>query len=265
MSATVRPVTSDVLVAVSLKAYFGVAQTRDWLRDLAVLLARDGLPDGVELAILPSSPLLERAHLELDRFGVHVGAQDVSRAGPGPMTGEVPASMLAELGCRYAEVGHAERRRHFGDDDEVVAAKAEAAARAGLMPLICVGEQSRDSANAAVEVVRQARHVVDRIAGHPFVIAYEPVWAIGADEPADAVEVMRIGAALRSSLPELGFSSRLIYGGTAGPGTLTQLATVFDGVFLGRRAHRIDGLGAVLHEAAGLVSNTAAPLKGAKA
>jgi triosephosphate isomerase len=254
--------TSGVLVAVSLKAYFGVAQTRDWLHDLAVLLARDGLPDGVDLAILPSFPLLERAYLELERFGVHIGAQDVSRAEPGPMTGEVPASMLAELRCRYAEVGHAERRRCFGEDDEVVAAKAEAAVRRGLIPLICVGEQHRDSDNAAVDVVRQARHVVDRLAGHPFVIAYEPVWAIGADEPADAGEVLRIGAALRSSLPELGNSGRLIYGGTAGPGTLTQLAEGFDGIFLGRRAHRIDGLRAVLDDAAGLASATAAPMLG---
>jgi L-erythrulose 1-phosphate isomerase len=253
---------SDVLVAVSLKAYFGVAQTRGWLRELAVMLAHDGLPDGVQTVVFPSFPLLERAHIELDRYGIRVGAQDVSWAECGPMTGEVPASMLAEMGCRYAEVGHAERRRYFGEDDEVVAAKAEAAARHGLIPLICVGEQSQGSEHAAAEVVRQARLVVDRIAGRPFVIAYEPVWAIGADEPADAKEVLHVGAALRASLPELGISGRLIYGGTAGAGTLTQLAEGFDGIFLGRRAHRIDGLRAVLDEAAALLSATAAPMSG---
>jgi triosephosphate isomerase len=247
-------VTSGVVVAVSLKAYFGHAETLDWLRELAVMLARDGLPEGVELAVFPSFPLLERARLALERFGADVGAQDVSWAQSGPMTGEVPASMLAEMGCRYAEVGHAERRRCFGEDDQVVASKAEAAARHGLVPLICVGEQRRCSEDAAVEVVRQARHVVDRMAGHAFVIAYEPVWAIGADEPADADEVLRVGAALRSSIPELGVSGRLVYGGTAGPGTLTRLAPGFDGIFLGRRAHRIDGLRQVLGEAAGLVS-----------
>jgi triosephosphate isomerase len=244
--------TSGLLVAVSLKAYFGLAQTRGWLHELAVMLAQDSLPQGVELAVFPSFPLLERTYLELDRFGVSVGAQDVSWAEGGPMTGEVPASMLAEMGCRYAEVGHAERRRSFGEDDQMVAAKAEAAARHGLTPLICVGEQLQGSATAADEVVRQARQVVHRLLGRPFVIAYEPVWAIGAEEPAAVDEVLTVGGALRAAIPELGSSGRLVYGGTAGPGTLTALAPTFDGVFLGRRAHRIDGLRAVLSEAAGL-------------
>jgi triosephosphate isomerase len=250
------PVTSGVLVAVSLKAYFGHGETADWLAQLAGMLARDRLPAGVELAVFPSFPLLERARRTLEPFSAQVGAQDVSWAESGPMTGEVPASMLAEMGCRYAEVGHAERRRWFGEDDQVVASKAVAAARHGLVPLICVGEQRRGGEDMAVEVVRQARHVVDRMAGHAFVIAYEPVWAIGADEPADADEVLRVGAALRSSLPELGVSGRLVYGGTAGSGTLTDLAPGFDGVFLGRRAHQIDGLRQVLDEAASLVSAT---------
>jgi triosephosphate isomerase len=246
----------DLLVAVSLKAYFGQAETRDWLAQLAVTLARAPLPNGVELAVFPSFPLLERARLALEPFGVHVGAQDVSWSESGPMTGEVPASMLAEMGCRYAEVGHAERRRWFGENDQVVASKAEAAARHGLVPLICVGEHRRGGEDAAAEVVRQARQVVEQMARRAFVLAYEPVWAIGADEPADAAEVLRVGAALRSSLPDLGAAGRLVYGGTAGPGTLTRLASCFDGIFLGRRAHRIDGLRQVLEEAAGLVAAT---------
>jgi triosephosphate isomerase len=246
-------VTSDVLVAVSLKAYFGYIETCGWLRDVADMLTDRPLPASVELAVLPSFPLLDRTRRVLARFGVTIGAQDVSSAERGPATGEVPASLLAEMGCRYAEVGHAERRSMFGDNERVVAIKAESAVRNGLVPLICVGEQRRNS-GAADGVARQARQVVDRLAGHSFVIAYEPVWAIGADEPADADEVLRIGNILRSSIPELDHSGQLIYGGTAGPGTLGRLSAEFDGVFLGRRAHQIEGLRQVLDEAADLVA-----------
>ncbi len=239
-----------VLVAVSLKAYFGYAQARDWLAGVADLLTDHPLPAAVELAVMPPFPLLERALDTLGRFGVRVGSQDVSWAEPGPVTGEVTAALLAEMGCQYAEVGHAERRTLFGEDDVVVNRKAAAAARHRLVPLICVGEAVHDPDTAAAEVVRQARLVTDQLAGQPVVIAYEPQWAIGADAPADTGYVLRVGEALKTSVPALaGPAGRLIYGGTAGPGTLRALHPGFDGVFLGRRAHRIDGLRQVLDEA----------------
>jgi triosephosphate isomerase len=239
--------TPALLVAVSLKAYFGYAETREWLRQFAALLDDWPASADVELAVFPPAPLLEYAVHTVGRNGAGVGAQDVSRTEAGPFTGETPASLLAEMGCRYAEVGHAERRKWFGEDDEVVADKADAAARQGLIPLICVGEYDRH-VGAGTEVVRQARYVVDRLAGRAFVLAYEPVWAIGATEPADPEWALRIGDQLRRSVPEFDQTGRLIYGGTAGPGTLSDLVPGFDGVFLGRRAHRIEGLRQVLAE-----------------
>jgi len=236
-----------LLVAVSLKAYFGYAETQEWLRQFATLLNDWPVSAEVELAVFPSAPLLEYALRTVGRNGARVGAQDISRTESGPFTGETTASLLAEMGCRYAEVGHAERRRWFGEDDAVVADKAEAAARQGLIPLICVGEHDRHD-GAAAEVARQARYVVDRLAGRPFVLAYEPVWAIGAPAPADPDWALRIGDQLRHSVPELAQTGRLIYGGTAGPGTLSDLVPGFDGVFLGRRAHRIEGLREVIAE-----------------
>jgi L-erythrulose 1-phosphate isomerase len=241
---------SDVLVAVSLKAYFGYSQTCRWLSGVARLLDRRPLADRVELAVLPPFPLLERTVQVLGPHGVQAGSQDVSWAEAGPMTGEVTAALLAELGCRYAEVGHAERRQHFGEDDAMTARKAVAAARCGLVPLICVGERHPDLGEALVEAVHQAGAVTEKLDHHPFVIAYEPLWAIGAGAPADADHVLRVGEALRSSIPALGGGTgRLIYGGTAGPGTLSTLRPCFDGVFLGRRAHRLEGLQQVLEEA----------------
>lgn len=239
--------TPSLLVAVSLKAYFGYAETQEWLRQFATLLHDRPVGADVELAVFPSTPLLEYALHTVGRSGARVGAQDLSRTEPGPFTGETTASLLAEMGCRYAEVGHAERRRWFGEDDAVVADKAEAAARQGLVPLICVGEHDRHD-GAGAEVTRQARYVVDRLAGRAFVLAYEPVWAIGAPAPADPDWALRIGDQLRRSVPELAQSGRLIYGGTAGPGTLSDLVPGFDGVFLGRRAHRIDSLREVIAE-----------------
>jgi triosephosphate isomerase len=239
--------TPALLVAVSLKAYFGYAETREWLRQFAALLDDWPASADVELAVFPPAPLLEYAVHTVGRNGAGVGAQDVSRTEAGPFTGETTASLLAEMGCRYAEVGHSERRRWFGEDDEVVADKADAAARQGLIPLICVGEYDRH-VGAGTEVVRQARYVVDRLAGRAFVLAYEPVWAIGATEPADPDWALRIGDQLRRSVPEFDQTGRLIYGGTAGPGTLSDLVPGFDGVFLGRRAHRIEGLRQVLAE-----------------
>lgn len=246
---------TTILVAVSLKAYFGYVRTRQWLEQLAQSLAISPIPTGVELAVFPSSPLLESAGLALRAHGAQIGAQDVSWAESGPMTGEVPASLLAEMGCRYAEIGHAERRRWFDEDDTGVSLKAAAAAKYGLVPLICIGEESRDDPDRVAFVVRQAQQVLDRIDGKQFVLAYEPIWAIGADAPADTADSLRIADALRSAIPCLGASGRLIYGGTAGSGSLSSLRPGFDGVFLGRRAHQIEGLTRVLQEAAGLVSH----------
>lgn len=249
------------LVAVSLKSYFGFAQTLSWLTELDRGLTATPPADTVEIAVLPSYPLLERAARALSRHGVAIGAQDVCWAENGPYTGEVTASMLAELGCRYVEIGHAERRRWFGESDEVVAHKAAAAARHGLTPLVCVGESERlgDPRAAADEVVRQATAALARLSDADVVIAYEPVWAIGASAPASPDYVLEVGRSLRDHLSRAGHEARVIYGGSAGPGSLPLLTAEFDGLFLGRRAHRIDGLLAVVHEAGVPRSRAAAP------
>lgn len=238
------------LVAVNLKAYFGFEGTIRWLAELVRSLSATPAADAIEIAVLPSYPLLERAARALGPHGITIGAQDVSWADNGPYTGEVTAAMLAEIGCRYAEVGHADRRRLLGESDAIVADKAAAAARHGLVPLVCVGEAERTSPRlAAQEVVRQTVAALERLSGSEVVIAYEPLWAIGADAPASADYVLEVGRVLRDHLAESDHAARVLYGGTAGPGTLPPLAAEFDGVFLGRRAHRIDCLLAVVEEA----------------
>ncbi|MCW3063855.1 MAG: triosephosphate isomerase [Solirubrobacterales bacterium] len=250
MSERRDPARPRRLVAVSLKSYFGFAQTVGWLAELERALAATPPAEAVEIAVLPSYPLLERAVKALSPHGVAIGAQDVSWADNGSYTGEVTASTLAEIGCRYAEVGHAERRQLFGETDAVLADKAAAAVRHGLVPLVCVGEAERmDARTAAKEVVRQTVATLKELSEAEVVVAYEPVWAIGAEAPASADHVLEVGRILRDHLSGSGHAARVLYGGSAGPGTLPLLTDEFDGVFLGRRAHRVAGLLAVVEEA----------------
>ncbi|MFG2138042.1 triose-phosphate isomerase family protein [Streptomyces sp. NPDC048650] len=239
------------IVGVSLKLYFGLAQTRTWLARVAALdetLAT--LPRPVDLFVLPSFPALADARELLAGTRVGFGAQDVHWADGGAWTGEVSAGMLAEAGARYVEVGHAERRRHFGETDETVAAKTRAATHAGLVPVICAGERRAEDLDAAVEeTLTQVRAALAGAApGSEVVLAYEPIWAIGAREAAPARHVRTVAAALRGALRDHDVTGRLIYGGTAGPGTYGALAGAVDGLFLGRLAHDPEGLRKVLEE-----------------
>ncbi|WP_159791860.1 triose-phosphate isomerase family protein [Puerhibacterium puerhi] len=251
------PVQRPPLVAVSLKAYLGAAATADWLTGVRDLAAGGAATDGaegagaaVELAVLPSFPLVPVAARILEGTAVAWGAQDVAPSDAGAQTGEVTAPLLAELGCRYAVVGHAERRARFGDTDEVVRAKVGRLAAAGVVPLLCVGETERVPAQEAADVA--AAQLADALAGSgatDVVVGYEPVWAIGAPKPAGPDHVVAVADRLHAALAELGVPGRVVYGGAAGPGTLTALAPAVDGVFLGRFAHDVAALGEVLAEA----------------
>lgn len=236
----VRPV-----IGVSLKAYFSLARARTWL-----LEAAEVVPGGVEFFVAPSYLAIPDA---LAAFPEGTGAQDVSADEPGAFTGEVSAAELAEAGVRYAEVGHAERRRLYGETDEQIARKTAAALRHGLVPVLCVGEPDR-GADAADVAVAQLRSALDGAPAGRVIVAYEPVWAISAPEPAPDEHIRTVAAALRAALRQP--DDALLYGGSAGPGMLTRLGDVVDGLFLGRRAHDVAALRDVLDEA---VARRAAP------
>ncbi|WP_244417717.1 triose-phosphate isomerase family protein [Streptomyces hygroscopicus] len=241
------------VIGVSLKLYFGLARTRAWLAEVAALDATlAALPRPVDLFVLPSFPALADARELLGATGIAFGAQNVHWADTGAFTGEVSAGMLAEAGARYVEIGHAERRRYFGETDEAVAAKTRAATRAGLIPVICAGERHAGELGTAVdETLTQVRAALAGAApGSEVVIAYEPVWAIGAREAAPARHVRTVTGAIRDALRDHDVRGRLIYGGTAGPGTYGELADAVDGLFLGRLAHDTEGLRTVLEEIA---------------
>jgi triosephosphate isomerase (TIM) len=140
------------------------------------------------------------------------GAQNVSEHQQGAYTGEVSAAMLAEFGCRHAIVGHSERRQLYGETDAQVAAKFAAAGKAGLTPILCVGEtlQERD-AGRTEEVVARQLGAVDFRNG---VLAYEPVWAIGTGRNATPDQVQAVHAFLRGKVPS---DTPILYGGSVKP------------------------------------------------
>jgi triosephosphate isomerase len=249
--------TATVAVGVSLKMYLGHRQSLDWCAQVGeISREHPAVASGaVELFVIPGFLGLAEAVEILDGTGVLVGAQDLFSQDEGAFTGEVSGSELAEIGCAVVEVGHAERRRLFGETDDVVAAKTGAALRNGLIPVLCVGENERGTPeDAARECVRQLDSaLLDAPAGR-VIVAYEPVWAIGAAEPAGADHIRAVCSFLRGAVHA--FADRdgtsVIYGGSAGPGLLTALGSDMDGLFLGRFAHDPAALGRVLDEAGSL-------------
>jgi len=246
-----------VTVGVSLKAYFGRRQAVEWFDAVAAVLRDHAASHDphVDVFVIPSYLQLADAQSGLSGIDVHVGAQDVSAFEPGPYTGEITAAELAESGIRYAEIGHAERRRLFGETDADVAAKVAASMRHRITPVLCIGETERqDAETAAAETVAQLHAALAAAPAWPVVAAYEPVWAIGAPEPASPDHITTVTRALRDALaadPARDGSS-VIYGGSAGPGLLTRLGDDVDGLFLGRFAHDPAAFGAVLDEAVAL-------------
>jgi len=239
------------LVAVSFKAYLTAERTREWVRGLAA--EAGDVPAQVEVAVLPSFPLLESTAGSLAGTPIRWGAQDVAPASTGAQTGEVTAELLAELGCRYVEVGHAERRELFGEDARTLAAKVSEVLRQGMIPIYCVGELDPNDLGAAVAACTDdvdqllgALHVAPR----DLVIAYEPLWAIGADSSADPGWVRTVCSALRDRAGRAVPGVRVLYGGAAGPGTFSALAGSVDGLLLGRFAHDLTSMMRVIGEVA---------------
>jgi triosephosphate isomerase len=247
------------IIGVSLKMYFGYQRTLDYCREVATIaFAHPAVQNGeIELFVLPTLPVLPEAARILGTAGAATGAQDIFWEDEGAYTGEVGGKIVAELGGRYAEVGHAERRRIFGEDDDVIGLKTAAAYRNGLTPVLCVGEPVRGTAADAVKhCIREIEGVLNRAASlgpaRRTIVAYEPQWAIGAPEPASPEYISAVSAGLDAHLRTLPgqADSRVIYGGSAGPGLISRLDTAVAGLFLGRFAHDPQALKTILDETA---------------
>ncbi|MFH9673943.1 triose-phosphate isomerase [Streptomyces sp. NPDC017405] len=225
---------SAPLSCTSTKMNLGLADTMRWLEDV-ILPRAAALAELSFFACLPH-PLLTLARARLGDSGIAVGAQDCWFEG-GAVTGEVSAELLAEIGCRYVMLGHAERRRLFGENDDLIARKVNAVSHAGLVPLLCVGEDTRLNAqDAARHVVAQATGLTRLPAGRPSLVLYEPAWAIGSDHGASPHHAAQVLQALHTAIGTT--HTRYLYGGAVTPGTYTSLrqSAPWDGVAIGRAA-----------------------------
>ena len=178
----------------------------------------------VEVAVFPPFTDLRSVQtlLAADKLALKLGAQDVSQYPPGARTGDVAAAFLAKLEVRYVIVGHSERRQGHGEDDAVVAAKAQAVLAANMVPVICIGEtaEDREEHGSAAVPIAQLEAVLGQLpAGADYVVAYEPVWAIGSGTAATPEQAQEVVGALRAKIRELrgdaeADATRLLYGGS---------------------------------------------------
>lgn len=185
-----------------------------------------------ELVICPPSPYLEQARQLLSGSTLQLGAQNCYIHARGAYTGEVSASMLDDLGCRYVLVGHSERRALFGENDALVAQKFEAVQAQGLVPILCVGEtlRERQDGRTAEVVMAQVQAVIDRsgvAALGKAVLAYEPIWAIGSGLSATPEQAQEVHAYLRGQVGDLAqrVARRLpiLYGGSVKAANAAEL------------------------------------------
>lgn len=249
------------LVGCSSKSYFSAAQAREWGPRVLDAVAAD--PQGATgLFCCPSFPLIPTLLETLGAGGGLVGSQDVSPYPPGAYTGEVSAQVLAELGCRFTMAGHPERRRIFGEDDETVHRKVLATAEAGIAPIIVVGEDV-EGTSAGDAVSAQFDRWLDGFpAGGEILVAYEPAWAIGRPQPAPPEHVAESIATVREMIGQRDAQARVVYGGSAQPGTFTDIARaagdavegVPDGLFMARFGVDVDNFLSIVREVRGIAA-----------
>ena len=204
----------------------GTAQTAV---NLATQLAEDWNADNqVEMVVFPPFVHISAVAAAVAKSAISIGAQNVSEYSAGAYTGETSAEMLVDQGCKYALVGHSERRAMQNESSEIVAEKFVAAQDAGLIPILCVGEslQQRQN-NQTVEVVSgQIAAVIERAGLQNVcraVIAYEPVWAVGSGETATPEQAQQVHSAIRAQLGEAGTATPLLYGGSVNAANAADL------------------------------------------
>jgi triosephosphate isomerase (TIM) len=234
------------IIAANWKMHKTHLESIQAVQKLSYLLGRDAA-ERVEVVVCPPFTALRAVQILIDgdRLPYGLGAQHVHWADEGPYTGEISASMLEALRCRYVIVGHSERRELFGDTDELVNKRARALLARGMRPIICVGETlgERDAGDTEDKVERQVRSAfrsVDAEAASSAVIAYEPIWAIGTGrnaEPADAGAVVSL---IRQTLARLysdavAAAIRVQYGGSVKAGNIRDFMAhpEIDGALVG--------------------------------
>ncbi len=231
------------------------------LAEASALAGRHSSPS-VEVLLCPPATLIHRMAESLSGSAVMTGGQDCHAAPEGAHTGDVSAEMLAEAGATHVILGHSERRADHGESDAVVRAKVEAARRAGLVAILCVGEtEAERDAGSTLDVVStqlQGSLPAGSMA-EGLVVAYEPVWAIGTGRTPTTAQIAEVHDHLRDELATaIGSGARdvpLLYGGSVKPANAAEIFAVanVDGALVGGASLKADDFSAIVAALEGAV------------
>ncbi|MGA3115659.1 MAG: triose-phosphate isomerase [Syntrophobacteraceae bacterium] len=223
------------LVAANWKMYKTVAEAISFVKSVQ---EETGPCTDREVLIAPPFTALQGVRDILKQQGYSLAAQNCHWEEKGAFTGEISPIMLRDLGCDYVIVGHSERRQLFGETDETVRLKAAAAFKAGMAPVICVGEvlEHREQGKTFEVVAGQLEGALDGLSpaqGERLVIAYEPVWAIGTGRTATPAQAQEVHAFIRERIAslfnkEVEKRTRILYGGSVKPSNIDELMTESD-------------------------------------
>jgi triosephosphate isomerase (TIM) len=235
-------------------------------QELAVALMRDLYKiENVDIAICPPFTLLAYLSDALETSNIALGGQDCYWQEEGAFTGEVSCKMLKDAGCKFVIIGHSERRQYFGETNESVNKKIAAALKAGLLPIVCVGETLAErEANKTFDVLTD--HIQNGLKGitaedmEKIVIAYEPVWAIGTGKTATPQQAQEAHKFIRSLLNKLfgketADLTRIQYGGSVKPENIAELMKQpdIDGALVGGASLTVEGFSTIVKKASEVI------------
>ncbi|WP_375205894.1 triose-phosphate isomerase [Hyphococcus sp.] len=222
-------------------------------REIEALISKLGgsAPEDRDILICPPATLVAGLAASYSDEGIQIGGQDCHPEASGAHTGDISAEMLADAGAAYVIVGHSERRTDHAETDALVKSKAEAALRAGLTPIICVGETKAErEAGKALDVVGAQLSGSLPETGEAYVVAYEPVWAIGTGLTPTNDDIGNMHDFIRAKTPE---GTRLLYGGSVKPGNAKEILAItnVNGALVGGASLKADDFYPIIEAAPG--------------
>jgi len=246
--------TRRPLIAGNWKMYHTSAEAADFVRQFVPMVSA---VEDRDIMIAPAFPALEIVARGIQGSRVALGAQNVFWETEGAYTGEVSAKMLAAAGCRYVIIGHSERRQYFGETDATINRKLRATLKAGLIPVMCIGEteKERDAEKTFSVLDNQLKKGLESFVAEELgslVIAYEPVWAIGTGKTASSAQAQEAHHFIRSVVAalfgsDLSTALRILYGGSVKPENITELMAMadIDGALVGGASLKPDSFGRI--------------------
>jgi triosephosphate isomerase len=238
-----------IVIAGNWKMYKTQGEALEFLKAFLPHLVETA--DDREVVLCVPFTALSAVSRNLHGTRIRLGAQNVHWEAYGAYTGEIAPDMLLELGVRYVIIGHSERRQFFGETDETVNMRLKAAQKAGLIPILCVGEtkQQRDLGKTESVIIKQLELDLLDVDQQNLVIAYEPIWAIGTGDTCEAVEANRVIGLIRSKLTNTGVTIQ--YGGSVKPNNIDEIMAQpeIDGVLVGGASLEAEGFARIVNYA----------------